>query len=276
MRHQSNETTEQDKRLEQNIGRIKNSIIVLSGKGGVGKSTVAVNTAWALADKGHKTGILDIDIHGPNIAKMFGIEGCRLKGSEHCITPCQVAPDLTAMSIALMNKDPDTPIVWRGPLKTAAIKQFISDVDWGSLDYLVIDAPPGTGDEALSACGFLKKVTAAVIVTTPQDVAILDSRKTVQFARKLGIPVAGIIENMSGFVCAHCGKTTDLFKRGGGEEAAQSLDVPFLGRIPIEPAIVTNGDNGTPFVRVKDNTTAVISFDAIVKNIQGALDGENL
>jgi len=258
---------EQDKRLEENLGRIKNTIAVLSGKGGVGKSTVAVNMAFALAMEGYEVGILDVDIHGPNIAKMLGIEGNLLKGGSEGIEPYPVLPNLKAVSLALLVKEQYSPIIWRGPLKIGTIKQFLADTAWGELDYLIIDTPPGTGDESLTICQLIPGINGAVIVTTPQDVAILDSRRTVNFAEKVDVPVIGIIENMSGFVCPHCGTETALFKKGGGEKAAAECKVPFLGSIPIEPDITEMSDGGTPYIRNKNSTPTVKRMQEIVSTI---------
>jgi len=271
MDNKKQEQIEQDKRLKANLGRIRNKIIVMSGKGGVGKTTVAINLAYALAMGKHKVGIMDVDIHGPNIAKMLGIEGAQLMASQNGIEPFLVLPHLKAISLALLTQNQDTPIIWRGPIKMGTIKQFISDVNWGELDYLIIDSPPGTGDEPLSVCQLIPDINGAIIVTTPQDVAILDSRKSVLFAKQLHIPVIGIIENMSGFVCPHCKKTTYLFGVKGGEKAASDLNVPFLGQIPIEPEIVTFGDEGKPYIHYKKDTKT----GKILNNIVDKIISEN-
>ena len=210
---------------------------------------------------------MDVDIHGPNIAKMLGIEGGQIIGGQSGLEPFQALPNLKAISIALLTQDQDSPIIWRGPLKMATIKQFISDVNWGELDYLIIDSPPGTGDEPLSTCQLIPEINGAVIVTTPQYVAILDSRKTVLFAKQLNVPVIGIIENMSGFICPHCKEKTNLFGEGGGEKAALDLHVPFLGRIPIEPEMVTYGDSGKPFIHFKKETETGKILNEIVERI---------
>jgi len=258
---------EQEKRLKENLSKIKNKLIIISGKGGVGKTTVAVNLAYGLAIKGYKTGILDVDIHGPNIAKMLGIEDKKLMSSESGIEPVMVLPNLKAVSLALAGYDVDQPVIWRGPLKMIAIKQLLSDVNWGELDYLIIDSPPGTGDEPLSVCQLIPDLNGAIVVTTPQDVAILDSKKSVLFAGQLNVPVLGIIENMSGFTCPHCGKEIELFGIGGGEKAALDLKVPFLGRIPLEPLMIKSGDSGKPFIHFnKDRNTAKI-LDEITEKI---------
>ena len=258
---------EQNKRLKKNLSKIKNKIIIISGKGGVGKTTVAINLAYGLAIKGKKVGILDVDIHGPNIAKMLGVEEKKLGGSQSAIEPIEVLPGLKAVSIAFLLKDKDQPVIWRGPLKMLTIQQFLADVNWGELDYLIVDSPPGTGDEPLSICQIISDLSGAVIVTTPQDVAILDSRKSVNFAKELKVPVLGIIENMGGFICPYCKKEIDLFGVGGGEKSAHDLKVPFLGRIPIEPEIVKLGDSGKPFIHFSKNSSVVKIMDEILKRI---------
>jgi len=258
----------QEKRLKDKMSKIKHPLIVMSGKGGVGKTTVAVNLAYALSLSGNSVGILDIDLHGPNIAKMLGIENQSILTYEFGIEPVEVSKNLKAVSIALSGYNPDQPIIWRGPAKAAVIRQFFSDVNWGNLDYLVIDSPPGTGDEPLSACQLIPNVSGIIIVTTPQDVAILDARKSVLFAQEIKIPVVGIIENMSGFICPHCHVETDIFKKGGGEKAAQELKVPFLGRVPFQPEFVEFGDKGTPFVSFQEKSKPAEAFMSIVKKIE--------
>ncbi|MEW6088186.1 MAG: Mrp/NBP35 family ATP-binding protein [bacterium] len=248
MIEQTEQEIQQEERLKANLAKIKNKFIVISGKGGVGKTTVSVNLAYGLAIEGYKVGVLDTDIHGPNVPKMMGIEKKRLIASESGIEPIKVLSNLKVISIALTTDDQDEPVIWRGPVKMGVINQFLSDVNWGELDYLIIDSPPGTGDEPLTVCQLIPDINGAIVVTTPQDVAILDSRKSVMFAKALKIPVIGIIENMSGFICPHCKEKTDLFKKGGGEKAAKDLNVPFLGSIPIEPEIVKLGDEGKPYI----------------------------
>jgi Mrp family chromosome partitioning ATPase len=267
------ESMAQEKRLKERMGRVKHKIMVMSGKGGVGKTTVAVNLALTLAAKGYEVGILDADIHGPNVPKMLGIEDEHPDVSEEGIAPVFVPPRVKVMSLAFLLASKDTPVVWRGPLKMGAIKQFLSDVLWGDLDCLIIDLPPGTGDEPLSVAQLIPEIDGAIVVTTPQDVALLDSRKSVTFAKELGMPLIGIIENMSGFKCPKCGEAIDLFKIGGGEHAAADMDVPFLGRIPIEVNIVLSGDSGIPFVLAHDSEAAS-AFEAIVDNIEHVVKGE--
>ena len=209
----------EDVKLMKKLSKIKHTIIVMSGKGGVGKSTVSVNIAVGLALRGYEVGILDADIHGPNVPKMLKLEDMRLEADENGIYPAEVPPRIKVMSMAFLSQDKDTPIVWRGPMKMGALRQFIEDVYWGELDYLVVDLPPGTGDEPLTIAQLISNADGSVIVTTPQDVALLDSRKSVSFSNALELPVLGIVENMAGFVCPHCKETVNLFKIGGGEKA---------------------------------------------------------
>lgn len=256
-----------DNQLKDNMSKIKHKILVLSNKGGVGKSSVAVNLACSLSEKDYKVGILDADLHGPSVAKMLGFEGKRLQGSPEGILPMSVSPNLVAVSMASLIETSDAPLIWRGPLKMMALKQFLGEVQWGNLDYLIIDSPPGTGDEPLSICQLIPELEGGIIVTTPQSVALLDSRKCVNFLKNLKIPILGIIENMSGLKCPHCGKNIDLFKSGGGKEAAQEFNLPFLGKIPIDLNIVISADEGKPYIcQYKDTETAQI-FNRIVKAI---------
>jgi Mrp family chromosome partitioning ATPase len=252
-------------RLKSKLSNIKYRIMVMSGKGGVGKSTVSTNLAVALSQDGLNVGLLDADIHGPNIPKMLGIEFSQVEGSRQGMIPVEVFPNLKAISMAFFIGDRDNPIVWRGPLKHNAISQFLGEVEWGNLDFLVIDLPPGTGDEPLSVAHLIKNVDGSIIVTTPQDVALLDSRKSVNFSRMLGIPVIGIVENMSGLICPHCRKEISLFKKGGGEKAARDLRVPFLGRVPIDPEMVTDCDRGMPFVMAHPDSEITEAFKQIAQ-----------
>jgi Mrp family chromosome partitioning ATPase len=262
----------EERRLPQKLFHIKNTIMVLSGKGGVGKSTVSVNLAASLALHGYEVGILDADIHGPDIPRMCGVEHKPVHGYEGGIKPVPVSKGLKVISMGLLSQDPDKAIVWRGPLKHKAIKQFLGDVNWGDLDYLVIDLPPGTGDEPLSIAHLIKHVDGAIIVTTPQDVALLDSRKAVNFSKLLDVPVAGIVENMSGMVCPRCGEKIDLFKVGGGEKAARELGVPFLGRIPIDKEVVEKCDAGTPLVADPGPSVVKTAFMKLSQKVIKAID----
>jgi Mrp family chromosome partitioning ATPase len=261
---------EEDVKVLKSLAKIKHEIIVMSGKGGVGKSTVTVNLAVALAMRGYEVGILDADIHGPNIPKMLNIEDAQIQGDQDGLYPVQVPPHLKVMSTAFLLGDRDTPIVWRGPMKMGALRQFVADVKWGELDFLIVDLPPGTGDEPLTIAQLMPEADGAVVVTTPQDVALLDSRKSVTFARSLKMPVLGMVENMSGLICPHCGKEIDLFKMGGGEKAAHEMGVPFLGRIPIDPSVVDSGDDGKPIVLSKRDSPASKAFEEIVDKLVAA------
>jgi len=258
---------EQERAVQAMMEKVKHKVMVMSGKGGVGKTTVAANLAFALGMQGLDVGLMDADIHGPDIPKILGIEDKRPGASGNKILPIFVTPRLKAMSIGFLLPDRDSAVIWRGPMKMNAIRQFLSDVDWGELDYLVIDLPPGTGDEPLSVAQLIKNVDGAIIVTTPQDLALLDSRKAVNFSRVLKVPVIGIIENMSGFVCPYCGKEINIFKYGGGERSARELGVTFLGRVPIDPGMVIAADNGTPFVLQKDSKVRE-AFEHIVEKVR--------
>ena len=254
-------------KIKENMEHIRNKITVMSGKGGVGKTTVAVNLAVGLSSRGKKVGLLDVDLHGPNVPVMLGLEGIGPQMKNGRLAPFEVNPNLHVFSLTFLIQTKDAPVIWRGPLKINAINEFLGEMEWGDLDYLIIDLPPGTGDEALSIAQSIPG-SGAVIVTTPQEVALLDSRRSVNFARSLKMDVLGIIENMSGFTCPHCGEAIDLFKKGGGEEAAKQLSVPFLGRIPIDPEIVIGSDSGKPFAGKVEGTDSKNAFMSIVDNIE--------
>ena len=253
-----------EKMLKDNMAKIKHKIVVMSGKGGVGKSTLSTNIAYGLALQGKKVGLLDADLHGPNIPLMLGIEGTKLGSIEK---PYQVNNNLKVVSLSFYMQSSDDPIIWRGPAKIGAIKQMLGDVQWGELDYLVVDLPPGTGDEPLTIAQDLGEVDGSVIVTTPQDVAILDSRKSVKFSKLVNMPILGIVENMSGFVCPHCGERIDIFKVGGGEKAAKELDVNFLGKVPMTPGIVEAGDSGKPYIFSSKSCIAADALKDIVNSL---------
>jgi len=261
---------EEEIRIAENLQKIKNRMLVFSGKGGVGKSTVAANLGLALSERQLKVGLIDVDIHGPNLAKMLGAENKQLEPAENNrIVPARLTKNLSVVSISFFLTGHDNPVIWRGPLKMKLIQQFLSDVVWGELDWLVIDSPPGTGDEPLSVAQLIP-ATGTVIVTTPQEVSLMDSRKAVNFARALNLRIYGIVENMSSLSCPHCGKPIDLFKTGGGEKMARDLDVPFLGRIPIDPQIVQLADEGKPFVSNRPDSAAAQAFNDIVDKIIAA------
>jgi len=249
--------------LQPRLCLIQHKILVLSGKGGVGKSTVAVNLAVALGMKGKKVGLLDIDLHGPSIPTMLGLEGrkvCRFNG---LWKPIDLS-GLKVMSLGFLTQDPDKPLIWRGPIKAGMIEQLLMDVNWGDLDYLIVDCPPGTGDEPLSICQLIDKCDGAVVVTTPQKVAAVDVRKSINFCKQLELPVLGVVENMSGFVCPKCGEVTSILRSGGGQRMATDMNVPFLGSIPMDPRIAEAGDDGKAFVQhFATSQTAALMQDII-------------
>lgn len=238
---------QQQEQIQASLAKIKHKILVMSGKGGVGKSTTAVNLALSLAQQGNKVGLLDIDLHGPSVPTLLGLELQRPAVENDLMLPVP-KHDIKVMSIGFLIQEQDDALIWRGPMKAGVIQQFIRDVDWGELDYLVVDCPPGTGDEPLSIAQLLDEGTGAVLVTTPQKVALVDVRKSITFCRQLKLPVYGIVENMSGFVCPKCNEVVDIFKKGGGREMAADMTVPFLGQIPVDPRMVEAGDAGTPAV----------------------------
>lgn len=260
-------------KMAQRMGKIKHKIVVMSGKGGVGKSTVASNLACVLADQG-KVGLVDADVTGPDIAMIMGVEDAEVVskevGNETLMEPVAGPNAVKIISMAHLI-DRDTAVVWRGPLKIKALKQMLSDVDWGELDYLVIDLPPGTSDEPLSIAQEIPDADGAVVVTTPQEVSLLDVRKSISFAKAVNLPVLGVVENMSGLLCPHCGKEIDVFKVGGGEAAAKELGLTFLGRIPLDPRIVVGGDSGKPFVIEHPDSEATKAFRAVVAKLKAQL-----
>jgi len=250
------------------MSRVRRKLLVLSGKGGVGKSTVAVNLALSLAAMGKAVGLLDVDIHGPSVPKLLGVEGAQPTVRDNAIVPMEVA-GLRVMSIGFLLQDDRTATIWRGPMKANVIKQFLKDVEWGDLEFLVVDSPPGTGDEPLSVAQLLEQGTGAVIVTTPQQLAIVDVRKAITFCRSLNMPVLGVIENMSGFVCPKCGEKTPIFGSGGAERMAEEMNVPFLGSIPFDPKLVESGDAGQPFMQLHSEGEAAKAFAEAVRTLVG-------
>jgi len=262
----------EDLELTERMSRIRFKVIVLSGKGGVGKSTLAVNLATSLSLNGNRVGLLDVDIHGPSIPKLLNLEGRRLGLKDEKMIPLSLSDNLQVMSIGFLLQNKDDAVIWRGPMKYNVIKQFLQDVEWGDLDFLVVDSPPGTGDEPLTVCQLIPDADGAIVVTTPQEVALTDVRKSIDFCRKLKLPVLGVVENMSGFVCPHCGKVTNIFKRGGGEQMAREMAVPFLGRIPVDPQIAQSGDEGKPFIYHYSKTPATEKFKDILQKIMDRKD----
>ena len=259
----------QDKAIKDRLARIKNKIIVMSGKGGVGKSSVAVNLAVGLSQKGLRVGLLDIDVHGPSLPKMLGVEKEKIQVvDKNIFIPVNVFPNLKLISIGFFLDSEESALIWRGPRKTALIRQFISDVEWSELDYLIIDSPPGTGDELLTVAQTIKE-SKAVIVTTPQELAILDVKKAVTFCNELGIKITGIVENMSGMFCPKCGEEIEIFKKNGGFSLAQYMEVPFLGYIGFFREIVEAADEGMP-VLVKENISSALkeSYETIIKAVR--------
>ena len=239
----------QDIEIKERLRHIKNKILVMSGKGGVGKSSVAAYLSVALAKRGYKVGLMDVDLHGPSIPRLLGLKG-RLEPGRHAgkVQPVKYLPNMEVISIEVFaGENKDVATIWRGPLKIGAIRQFISDIEWDNLDYLIIDSPPGTGDEPLTVAQVMKGAQG-IIVTTPQEVSLLDIRKSITFCRQVNMPVVGILENMSALICPHCGEKIDLFSSGGGERTARDMGVPFLGKIPIRPEIVTSTDQGQPYI----------------------------
>jgi ATP-binding protein involved in chromosome partitioning len=258
----------EEPKLIKNMRAIKKKIMVMSGKGGVGKSTVAANLASKLAERGNKVGLLDADIHGPSIPKMFGIEDTRPEVDENGIVPISVTENLSVMSVALLLEDKDAPVIWRGPAKMAAIKQFLEDVSWGKLDYLIVDLPPGTGDEPLSIAQLIEKMEGAVVVTTPQDVALVSVRKSIKFAEILKVPVIGIVENMAGIICPHCDEKIDIFGRGGVEKASTDFNVPVLGELPMDPKIAEIEDSGKVHTDINEEMLWGKEFASIVDSVE--------
>lgn len=267
---------QQELAINKSLGKIKNKILVMSGKGGVGKSTVSVNLAIGLAKKGHQVGLMDVDIHGPDVVRMLDLKGTIEPPSspEALVPPLKYSENLKVVSLEYMMQDRDEAIIWRGPLKIQAIRQFVSDMDWGELDYLIIDAPPGTGDEPLSVAQTIPHVKA-IVVTTPQKVALADVRKSINFCKTVKVEIAGVVENMSGFVCPHCDKTVDIFKSGGGEQLARDLDLPFLGKIPMDPKVVMAGDDGNPYLSSDAESPATEAFGQVVDAIEMRLPPVN-
>ena len=270
-KQQKRPAPEQDPKLKIKMSLIKHKIAVISGKGGVGKSTVTVNLAAAFATQGHlgKVGVLDADIHGPCVPKMLGLKGQKLVGGPAgTIFPVTGRYGLKVVSMDFLLPNDEAPVIWRGPLKMRVIQQFLSDILWGELDFLFIDLPPGTGDEPLSVMQLIPDIDGVIIVTMPSEVSQAVVKKAITFAKQVGVPVIGIIENMSGFVCPECGAQLDIFKTGGGKKIADELSVPYLGKIPIDPAICINSDSGTPFVAEKNASPTIKAFAEIIMEIK--------
>jgi Mrp family chromosome partitioning ATPase len=259
-------------KIDRAMGDIRHKILVLSGKGGVGKSTVAVHLAAYLARQGRQVGLLDVDLHGPSVPRMLGLTGRRVGVESGEILPVSYGAHLKVVSMGLVLGDRDTAVIWRGPRKGGAIRQLLADVRWGTLDFLIVDAPPGTGDEPLSIAKIIPGVQA-LVVTTPQEVAVEDVRRSLQFLKKVELPILGIVENMSGLTCPHCGQEIDLFKKGGGEALAAEWAVPLLGRLPLEPRLVAEADSGHPFLEGRPESPAARAFQALGEAVLRQVEG---
>jgi len=261
----------EEPKIVVNLRRIKRKIMVMSGKGGVGKSTIAANLAAGLALRGYRVGLLDCDIHGPTVPTIFGLESSRPEVNEQGIIPVQVFSNLSVMSVGFLLENKDSPVIWRGPAKMGAIKQFLEEVFWGELDYLIIDLPPGTGDEPLSVAQLIPNCDGSVIVTTPQDVALVSVRKSINFSSKLNVPVIGIVDNMNGLVCPHCGEMINVFGSGGVEKASKDFNVPILAELPIEPKVAEMEDKGTVLQGIDHSTEWQKNFELVVDSVEKIL-----
>jgi ATP-binding protein involved in chromosome partitioning len=257
---------EQDAALKDSLSRINNKLMIMSGKGGVGKTSTSVNLAIALARLGYRVGLMDVDLHGPDVPRVLGLMGMIGLSPNHKLDPMRFNDNLRVVSIESLSTSKDEAIIWRGPIKYSAIRQFIADVDWGDLDFLLIDAPPGTGDEPLTVAQTIPDARA-VIVTTPQEVSLADVRKSISFCRTVKMAIFGLVENMSGYVCPHCGEQVDLFGSGGGERTAKDAAIPFLGRIPFDPQVVTCADAGQSFQDKYPDAPVTQAYAAIARKI---------
>ncbi len=262
----------QNKQIEDKLNEITHKIMVMSGKGGVGKSTTAANLAIGLSKRGYKVGILDTDLHGPSITNILGLEKKRVDIDDKSkqVIPISYSESLNVISIQFLLQDPDSALIWRGPIKIGVIRQFIADVNWGKLDYLIIDSPPGTGDEPLTVAQTVPGCQA-LIVTTPQYVSLADVKKSINFCKQVKMPILGILENMSGFTCPHCGEEIDLFKKHGGKKVAEEFSLNFLGAIPIDPEIVEMGDSGISIFDEKEDSKTLIEYNKILDEVEGLL-----
>ncbi len=261
---------EHDAAVTKSLGNIKNKLLVMSGKGGVGKTSTSVNLSIALASKGYQVGIIDVDLHGPDVPRMLGLQGVPEVNQNKKLNPLRYSDNLKAISIESFTPNKDDAIIWRGPLKFSAIKQFIGEVDWQDLDFLIIDSPPGTGDEPLTVAQTISDAKA-VIVTTPQEVALADVRKSINFCKTVNMDIFGLLENMSGFSCPHCNEMINLFGSGGGEKTARQMGIPFLGKIPFDPQMVICADSGACFQEVHAESEVTKAYAAIAESIASKL-----
>ena len=258
--------TKQDMAVDVSLKKIKNKYVILSGKGGVGKTSTSVNLAMALSKKGFMVGIMDVDLHGPDVPRMLGLTGMLDLNKNNKLNPIMYSENLKVVSIESLIVSKDDAIIWRGPLKYSAIRQFIGEVEWGDLDFLIIDSPPGTGDEPLTIAQTIRDAKA-IIVTTPQEVSLADVRKSISFCRTVKMDILGLIENMSGFTCPHCNKVVDLFGSGGGKKTADAAGIEFLGRIPFDPNIVSCGDSGISFQEKYANAAVTQAFSELAEKV---------
>ena len=257
---------EQDVALKDSLSRIKNKLMVMSGKGGVGKTSTSVNLSIALARLGYRVGLMDVDLHGPDVPRVLGLMGMIGLSPNNKLDPMRFNDNLKVVSIESLSTSKDEAIIWRGPIKYSAIRQFIADVEWGELDFLLIDAPPGTGDEPLTVAQTIPDARA-VIVTTPQEVSLADVRKSISFCRTVKMDMFGLVENMSGYICPHCGGQVDLFGSGGGERTATDAAIPFLGRVPFDPRVVTCADSGKSFQDMYPDSPVTQAYEAIARKV---------
>lgn len=256
--------------VSESLGRIKHKFIIMSGKGGVGKTSTSVNLAMALASQGAKVGLVDVDLHGPDVPRMLGFQGLLEVNAEHKLVPMRYNENLSAVSVESLTPGKDDAIIWRGPVKHSVIQQFVGEVAWGDLDFLLIDSPPGTGDEPLTVAQCIKGAEA-IIVTTPQEVSLADVRKSINFCKTVHMNIFGLVENMSGFACPHCNAVLDPFGSGGGERTAERMRIPFLGRVPMDPQIVACGDAGVAYAEKFPESAVTRAYGDIAKKLMALI-----